>query len=78
MVLAQRGVGFKIWMLLERESVPKLLHSHLPNQVIEPFRKDCKPSSPTLSSLLPHPPTHSNPTPKSNSKILFPHTLQFF
>ena len=37
MVLSQGGVGFKIWMVLEMDSVPKLLHSHLPNQVIEPL-----------------------------------------
>ena len=48
-----RGVGFKIWMVLEMDSVPKLLNSHLPNQVIEPFPKDYSP----LPSL-PKIPTH--------------------
>ena len=67
-----RGMGFKIWVVLEIESVPKLLHSHLPNQVIEPFRKDC--TYPILSPQNPHSPhfTISNSSPKSNFKILFP------
>ena len=46
-----RGIGFKIWMLLEMESVPKLLHSHLPNQVIEPFPKDYHHFSSPIISL---------------------------
>ena len=48
-----RGVGFKIWMILEMESVHKLLHSHLPNQVIEPF-----PRTSSLLPSLPKIPTH--------------------
>ena len=39
--------------MLEMESVPKLLHSHLPNQVIEPF-----PRTSSLLPSLPKIPTH--------------------
>ena len=69
-----RGVGFKIWMMLEMESVPKLLHSHLPNQVIEPFPRITPPYH-LSSNILPLTQTS---TPKSNFKIPSPHTLQFF
>ena len=53
MVPTHRGVCFKILVVLEMESVPKLLHSHLPNQVIEPFPKDY-----SLLPSLPKIPTH--------------------
>ena len=58
-------------MMLEMESVLKLLHSHLPNQVIEPLPKDY-PSLPKIPIpfLLPYP--NSNLPPKSIFKILFP------
>ena len=58
MVPTQEGMGFKIWMMLEMESVPKLLHSHLPNQVIEPFPKDYS----LLPSLLKIPTHHTLPS----------------